>query len=170
MRESFPLDEKIRTGLDGEKIVEVGGYYYHAVLEFKALDKPGAGQVQSVLNHCAKGGMYKVKFYPHSDNTDISFLCHLKGHVGDLDVKGRPFAGGHSARVEVIGLERFKEVPWPVSRGIKFMAVGSWGAYSAAEKLNSQMGDISGYGAYSTAEKEDTLGYQTDTSSVVEFD
>jgi hypothetical protein len=170
LREAFELEEVIRTGLDGDRIVETGGFYYRATLEFPLLDKAYAGQVQTVINHCAKSGKHKVNFYPHSDNTDIYFVCTVKGQVSDVDIKGYPFAGGHSANLEIIGLEPYPEVPWPITRGMKFMDKGSWGAYSAAELDNVTFGDKSGWSGYSTAEKEGVLGYMSDTSKPVEID
>jgi len=170
MTEFFELEEKIRVGLNGRKIIETGGYYYRAKLEFPLVSKTVGGQVAAVLNHCGRGGHYQVRFYPHSDNTDISFLCHVKGNVEDFKVDGRPFAGGHSAAVEVIGIEPFAEIPWPVSRALKFMDKTMWGSYAAAEKVNVYMGDKSAWGIYSTTERESVLGYLTDTAELVIFD
>jgi hypothetical protein len=170
MSEFFELEEKIRLGIDGHKIVETGGYYYRARLEFPLLSKAVGGEVCAVLNHCARGGMFKVKFYPHSDNDDIFFVCHVKGCVDDFKVDGRPFAGGHAAALEVIGLAPFKSIPWPVDRGLKFMDKSLWGSYSGAEKVNCAMADGSSWGSFSTSEKESTLGYLTDTSEELIFD
>ena len=170
MTEFFELQETIRVGLDGHKIVETGGYYYRAKLEFPLLSKAVGGQLAAVLNHCARGGHYRVRFYPHSDNTDVSFVCHVKGNVDDFKVEGRPFAGGHAAALEVIGLEPFKEIPWPVSRALKFMDKTAWGSYSSAEKVNVFMADKGAWGSYSTTEKENELGYLTETSELVIFD
>jgi len=170
MSEFFELEEKIRLGVDGHKIVETGGYYYRAKLEFPLLSKAVGGEVCAVLNHCARGGLFKAKFYPHSDNTDISFLCHVKGNVDDFKVDGRPFAGGHAAVLEAIGLEPFKSIPWPVERGLKFMDKSTWGSYAEAEKVNVFMADKGAWGSYSTTEKETELGYLTETSELVVFD
>ena len=169
MTEFFELEEAVRVGIDGHKIVETGGYYYRAKLEFPLLSKAVGGEVCAVLNHCAQGGHYRVKFYPHSDNTDVHFLCHVKGNVDDFKVDGRPFAGGHAAALEAIGLEPFKSIPWPVTRSLKFMAKAQWGSYAGAEKVNCFMGDKGSWGSYSTSEKESTLGYLTDTSEEIFF-
>jgi len=170
MTEYFELEETIRVGIDGHKIVETGGYYYRAKLEFPLLSKAVGGEVCAVLNHCARGGHYKVKFYPHSDNADIHFICHVKGNVDDFKVDGRPFAGGHAAALEVIGLEPFKSIPWPVTRSLKFMAKAQWDTYSGAEKVNCFMADGGWWGSYSTTEKESKLGYLTDTEKLVVMD
>ena len=170
MTEFFELEEKIRLGVDGHKIVETGGYYYRAKIEFPLLSKAVGGEVCAVLNHCARGGLFKAKFYPHSDNTDVHFVCHVKGSVDDFKVDGRPFAGGHAAVLEAIGLEPFKSIPWPVERGLKFMDKSLWGSYSGAEKVNCAMADGSSWGSFSTSEKESTLGYLTDTSEELIFD
>jgi hypothetical protein len=167
MTEYFELEETIRVGIDGHKIVETGGYYYRAKLEFPLLSKAVGGEVCAVLNHCAQGGHYRVKFYPHSDNTDVHFLCHVKGNVDDFKVDGRPFAGGHAAVLEVIGLEPFRNIPWPVTRVLKFMAKAQWDTYSGAEKVNCCLGDEDVWGTYTTTEKESVLGYQIGTSETV---
>jgi hypothetical protein len=169
MTEYFELEEVVRVGIDGHKIVETGGYYYRAKLEFPLLSKAVGGEVCAVLNHCAQGGHYKVKFFPHSDNEDIFFLCHVKGNVDDFKVDGRPFAGGHAAALEAIGLEPFKSIPWPVTRSLKFMAKAQWGSYAGAEKVNCFMGDKGSWGSYSTSEKESKLGYLTDTTEEIFF-
>jgi hypothetical protein len=170
MREGFELDEVVRVALDGEKMVQVGGFYYRAVLEIQNVDKATAGEMAAVVNHCGKGGHFKVNFYPHSDNTDIYFVARVKGSISDLDVKGRPFAGGHSANLVVEGLEPFEKIPWPIGKGMKFMAKGSWAVYSAEEKGNTLMGSRANWGTFSAAEKSDTLGYEASSSEVVEID
>jgi hypothetical protein len=169
MTEFFELEEKIRLGVDGHKIVETGGYYYRAKVEFPLLSKAVGGEVCAVLNHCARGGLFKAKFYPHSDNTDVHFVCHVKGSVDDFKVDGRPFAGGHAGALEIIGLEPFKSIPWPVERGLKFMDKSLWGSYSGAEKVNCALAEKGSWGSFSSSEKESTLGYQTDTE-VCTFD
>lgn len=168
LRDGFELDEVTRIGLDGDKIVQVGGFYYRATLEMTLVDKATAGEITATLNHCAKGGHFKVKFYPHSDNTSVYFIARIKGSVGDLDVKGNPFAGGHSARLIVEGLESFEKIPWPITSGMKYMAKGSWGAYTAGEKQNTLMGSKGSWGAFSSAEKTNTLGYEASSSEAVE--
>lgn len=170
MREGFELAEETRMGIDGHKYVETGGFFYRAGLEFSWISKTTGGQITAVLNHCGKSGLHKVNFYPHSDNTDIYFVCRITGEVTDANMHGRPVAQGHDARLKIEGLEPFAEIPWPISRALKFMARGSWGSYSTAEKANSQMADKTAWATYTTTEKEDTIGYLTDTSQPVEMD
>ncbi len=125
------------------------------------------GDVCAVLPHCARGGLFQVRFCPHSDTPALHFICHVKGSVDDFKVDGRPFAGGHAAALEVIGLAPFKSIPWPVTRGLKFMDKSQWGSYSGAEKVNCVMADKGSWGSFSTSEKESTLGYLTDTEECV---
>jgi len=170
MRQGFELDEVTRTGLDGEKIVQVGGYYYRATLEAPVVDKTTAGEITAVLNHCAQGGHFKVKFYPHSDNTNVHFIARIKGSVGDLDVKGNPFAGGHSAHLNVVGLEPFPKIPWPISVGFIVAKQGEWASYTAEEKENMMVAKQGEWSSYDTTEKNTNLGYTVGENEVYVFD
>lgn len=170
MRAGFELDEVTRVGLDGEKIVQVGGYYYRAALEARVVDKATAGEMTAVLNHCAKGGHFKVNFYPHSDNTNIYFKARIGGSIGDMNVKDNPFAGGHSANLMVKGLEPFAQIPWPISVGFIVAKRGEWGNYTAGEKEHMMVAKAGEWSSYDTTEKNTNLGYNVAENEIYTFD
>lgn len=165
----YEEEKIIRTKNDGSLIKESGGFRYKAKMAFKWLDKANAGYITSILNHAVPGTQL-VRLYPRSDVTTIYYDGYIEGHVGDAEVGDSPVAMGHRAELFFTAQVPLRNQPWPISYGLTCIDSTLWGAYSAAEKQNTQLCDTTVWSTYSTAEKTTNLGYAQDTSEPIIID
>jgi hypothetical protein len=156
-------DYELRKLIDGRRQPIKGGFYYEAKLRFAALDLTNAGYVVSAINHCMKAGNYNVEFYPFSDNTDIHFTAFLTGEVTDFDEWERPLTIGHSATIEIYGLDPQEELYFDAPEGI--ICLDKTLGYGATETVNSQC--ASKGIVYTAPEMEDDLGYTLNKSKAI---
>jgi hypothetical protein len=125
--EKIPEEKSVDIAISKTTIEKWSGYRFYGNYSWKWISKTDYEMIQAIINH-----RYKVKWYPHQDNTSIWFICSILPESEAYGLEGGT-TPVHRGYLALMGSESLSQVPVPMTR-MHVCKAGDYAAMTTLEK------------------------------------